>query len=126
MATVKSLNSDYNITNKINPLANINISTNTVFIDGNLFVGGNSTNVYKTDLNVTDNTIMVNAGETGPGVTLNTAGIEVDRGSLANVAILWNETTGAWTLTNDGSTYESIQTGSATAVTSAQVYALVL
>jgi hypothetical protein len=126
MATVKSLNSDYNITNKINPLANVTISTNTVFIDGNLFVGGNSTNVYKTNLNITDNIIVLNDGETGPGVSLNTSGIEVDRGSLANVAILWNETLGAWTLTNDGSTYESIQTGSATAVTSAQVYALVL
>jgi hypothetical protein len=126
MATVKSLNADYNITNKINPLANVTISTNTVFIDGNLFVGGNSTNVYKTDLNVTDNTIMVNAGETGPGVTLNTAGLAVDRGSLANVAILWDETLGAWTLTNDGTTYDAIQTGSATAATSPQVYALVL
>jgi hypothetical protein len=126
MATVKSLNADYNITNKINPLANVTISTNTVFIDGNLFVGGNSTNVYKTDLNVTDNTIMVNAGETGPGVTLNTAGLAVDRGSLANVAILWDEALGTWTLSNDGSTYEAIQTGSSTAVTSPQVYALVL
>ncbi len=126
MATVKSLNTDYNITNKINPLANVTISTNTVYIDGNLFVGGNSTNVYKTELNVTDNIITVNAGETGPGVTLNTAGVEVDRGSLPNVSIVWNETLGSWTLTNDGSTYESIQTGSATAATSPQVYALVL
>lgn len=125
MATVKSLNSDYNITNKINPLANVTISTNTVYIDGNLFVGGNSTNVYKTDLNITDNIITINAGETGPGVTLNTAGLEVDRGSLANVAIVWNETTGAWTLSNDGTTYEAIQTGAAGA-TSPQVYALVL
>jgi len=91
-----------------------------------LYVGGNATAITKTDLNITDNTITLNAGETGAGVTLNTAGIEVDRGSYANVAILWNETLGAWTLTNDGSTYESIQTGSATAVTSAQVYALVL
>jgi hypothetical protein len=126
MATVKSLNTDYNITNKINPVANVTISTNTVFIDGNLFVGGNSTNVYKTNLNITDNIIVLNDGEPGPGVSLNTSGIEVDRGSLANVAILWNESLGAWTLTNDGSTYEAIQTGSATSVTSPQVYALVL
>ena len=126
MPVVKSLNTDYNISNKINPIANVTISTNTVFIDGNLFVGGNSTNVYRTNLNITDNIIVLNDGESGPGVTLNTSGIEVDRGSLANVAILWNETLGAWTLTNDGSTYESIQTGSATSVTSPQVYALVL
>lgn len=126
MATVKSLNADYTITNKVNPTANVTISTNTVYIDGNLFVGGNSTNVYKTELNITDNTITVNSGETGSGVTLNTAGLEVDRGLLANVSILWNETLGAWTLTNDGSVYEAIQTGSATAATSPQVYALVL
>jgi len=126
MAAVKSLNTDYTITNKITPSANITLATNTVFVQGNLYVGGNATAITKTDLNITDNTITLNAGETGAGVTLNTAGIEVDRGSYANVAILWNETLGAWTLTNDGSTYESIQTGSATAVTSAQVYALVL
>ena len=126
MAVVKSLNTDYTITNKIAPSANITLATNTVFIQGNLYVGGNATAVTKTDLNITDNIITINAGETGPGVTLNTAGLAVDRGSLANVAILWNETQGAWTLTNDGTTYESIQTGSATAVTSAQVYALVL
>jgi hypothetical protein len=126
MAVVKSLNSDYTITNKITPSANITLSTNTVFVQGNLVVGGNATAVTKTDLNITDNTITVNSGETGAGVTLNTAGLAVDRGSLANVAILWNETLGAWTLTNDGTTYEAIQTGSATAATSPQVYALVL
>jgi hypothetical protein len=126
MPTVKSLNNDYTITNKITPGANITLATNTVFIEGNLYVGGNATAITKTDLNITDNIITVNAGETGPGVTLNTAGLNVDRGSLANVAILWNETTGAWTLTNDGTTYETIQTGSTSSVTSPQVYALVL
>jgi hypothetical protein len=126
MAVTKSLNDNYTITNKITPSANITLATNTVFIQGNLYVGGNATAVTKTDLNITDNIITINAGETGPGVTLDTAGLNVDRGSLANVAILWNETLGVWTLTNDGSTYSAIQTGSTTAVTSAQVYALVL
>ena len=126
MPVVKNLNTDYIITNKIKANANITLSTDTVFIQGNLYVGGNATAITKTDLNITDNIITLNAGETGPGVTLVTSGINVDRGSLANVAILWNESIGAWTLTNDGSTYESIQTGSATAVTSPQVYALVL
>ena len=89
-------------------------------------MGGNATAVTKTDLNITDNIITVNAGEIGPGVTLNTAGLAVDRGSLANVSIVWNESLGKWTLTNDGTTFDPIQTGSTTAVTSAQVYALVL
>lgn len=117
MATVKSLNTDYNITNKINPLANITISTNTVYIDGNLFVGGNSTNVYKTDLNVSDNIITVNSGETGPGVTLVTAGLNVDRGSFSNVAILWNEYIEKWTLTADGTTFANISTSSGVGAT---------
>lgn len=126
MAAVKSLNTDYTITNKLIPSANITLATNTVYVQGNLVVGGNATAITKTDLNITDNIITVNAGETGPGVTLVTAGLNVDRGSLANVALLWNETIGKWVLTEDGSTYEAIQTGSTTATTSAQVYALVL
>ena len=126
MTAVKSLNDDYIITNKIKPSANITLATNTVFIQGNLYVGGNATAVTKTDLNITDNIVTLNSGETGPGVTLGTAGIEIDRGSLANVQIRWNETVDRWQLTNNGTTYETIQTGSATAVTSAQVYALVL
>jgi hypothetical protein len=126
MPVVKSLSDDFTITNKVKQTANITLSTHTVFVQGNLYVGGNATAISKTDLNITDNIITINAGETGPGVTLITSGLNVDRGSLANVAILWNETLGAWTLTNDGTTYEAIQTGSATAVTSPQVYALVL
>jgi hypothetical protein len=122
MAVVKSLNDSYTITNKVTAGANITLATGTVIIDGNLYVQGTS----QTDLNVKDNIITVNYGETGPGVTLNTAGLNVDRGSLANVAILWNESLGKWTLTNDGTTFDPIQTGSTTAVTSAQVYALVL
>ena len=124
MPVVKSFNTDYTVTNKIIPSANITLATNTVFIQGNLVVGGNATAITKTDLNITDNIITVNAGETGPGVTLITSGLNVDRGSYANVAILWNETIGRWTLTNDGTTYASIQTGST--ATSAVVYALVL
>ena len=126
MPVVKSLSDDFTITNKVKQTANITLSTHTVYIQGNLYVGGNATAITKTDLDITDNIITVNAGETGPGVTLVTAGLNVDRGSLANVALLWNETIGKWTLTEDGSTYEAIQTGSTTAVTSAQVYALVL
>lgn len=124
MPVVKSFNTDYTLTNKITANANITLATHTVFVQGNLYVGGNATAITKTDLNITDNTITLNAGETGPGVTLGTAGINIDRGSFANVAILWNESVGRWTLTNDGTTYASIQTGSA--ATNSVVYALVL
>lgn len=110
MATVQSLNTDFTISNKINSLANITLATNTVFVDGNLIVGGNSTNVYRTELSISDNTITLNKGEIGTGVTLITAGLEVDRGLAANVSLLWNETYNRWTLTSDGTTFSNIAT----------------
>ena len=56
------------------PNANVNIDTHTVTIDGNLVVTGTQTTVESTDTALTDNTIILNAGETGAGVT---AGIQV-------------------------------------------------
>ncbi len=114
MAVVKNLNSDYTVTNKIKNFANITLATYTVFIDGNLVVGGNSTNVYKTELNISDNIISVNSGEAGAGVTVGTAGLQVDRGSSANVSILWNENYDRWTLTTDGTNFANISTSTGT------------
>lgn len=113
MAVVNNLNTDLLITNKINASANITLQSSTVYIDGDLQVGGNSTAVSKTDLEVTDNLITLNKGESGAGVTLTYAGIEVDRGSEATVAIRYNETVDKWQVTNDGSSYANVHTVSA-------------
>lgn len=110
MAVVKNLNTDYTITNKSSSLANIFLATHTVYVDGNLIVGGNTTTVTKTELNVTDNLIVLNSGETGAGVTLGNAGIQVDRGSVSDVQLVYNETWQKWILTNDGTTYANIAT----------------
>lgn len=110
MAAVKSLNSNYTITNKSTSLANVIVATHTMFVDGNLLVGGNTTQVTKTELSISDNTITLNKGEVGAGVSLGTAGLEVDRGSAANVSILWNETYDKWTLTTDGTAFSNIST----------------
>ena len=110
MSAVKSLNSNYTITNKATSLANVIISTHTMFVDGNLLVGGNTTQVTKTELSISDNTITLNKGEAGSGVSLGSAGIEVDRGSAANVSILWNEAYDKWSLTTDGTTFANIST----------------
>jgi hypothetical protein len=112
MAAVKNINSNYTITNKSTPLANVIVATHTMFVDGNLLVGGNTTQVTKTELSISDNTITLNKGEIGSGVTLGTAGVEVDRGSAANVSILWNESFDKWTLTTDGTTFGNISTSS--------------
>ena len=62
-----------------------------VYLTGNLVVKGTTTQVDATDLNLKDNIIQVNSGEQGAGVTLGTAGIQVDRGSLVDTQIVFDE-----------------------------------
>lgn len=83
-----------------------------VEIDGSLTVGGNLTvNGTVTTLNtetvaIEDNVILLNGNVTGtPSAD---AGIEVERGDLANTSILWKEADKLWELTNDGTNYHSI------------------
>ena len=116
MAVVNNLNTDLLITNKVNPSAIITLQSSIVYIDRDLQVGRNSTAIAKVDLEVTDNLITLNKGESGAGVTLGSAGIEVDRGSSSTVALRFNETGDKWQITNDGATYSNITT-SATSLT---------
>jgi hypothetical protein len=88
------------------------IADNTV-VDGNLTVLGTTTSVESQDTLIKDRFITLNAGELGAGVTLGSpasAGIEIDRGSLANTGIRWNESVGQWELTNDGTLWEGLAT----------------
>lgn len=62
-----------------------------VRISGNLLVEGATTTVESSQLRVEDNIITVNKNETGAGVTLGTAGIEVERGSVSNAQIVYAE-----------------------------------
>jgi len=100
MAAVKKLNTSYTI------------DTTDVIITGNLTVQGTQTAIETTNTTLKDNIIVLNDGEVGAGVTLGTAGIAVARGSLANVALRWNETLDRWELTNDGTTYAAINSSS--------------
>lgn len=101
MSTTKRIHGDYTI-------ESINGNVNII---GNLIVAGNTSSVSSTDTNVIDNIITLNAGETGAGVTKNISGIEVDRGSLDKVSIVWNETDGYWQYTNDGVVFNNIGSG---------------
>jgi hypothetical protein len=93
-----------------------------VTIVGNLVVTGNSTSVTSTNTSVTDSIITLNKGESGSGVTTVYAGIEIDRGSAANVQLRWNEAYDRWQITSDGTTFANIAT-SAGATTLANIYA---
>ena len=112
MSLTKRINGDYLITNKAS--GNVTISTSTLYVDGNLIVGGNSTSVSRTDTYVTDNILTLNKGESGAGVTSVYSGIEVDRGSLANVQVRWNETVKSWQINTDrfGNVFANIATSS--------------
>jgi len=96
----------------------------TVIITGNLLVEGTTTTVESTDMSVTDNIILLNAGETGSGITLDTSGIRIDRGVQPDAYILFDENvtwrdpvsdttvTGGFIFRNDLSTLVGIRTNS--------------
>lgn len=65
----------------------------TATLDGNLFVEGDNFSLQTTDLEVEDNLIVINKGEVGTGITRSsgTAGLEIDRGTLPNARILFDE-----------------------------------
>ena len=62
-----------------------------VIVTGDLTVLGNTTVVESETVNIKDNIIYLNAGETGPGVTLNQSGVQIDRGTFPDAQILFSE-----------------------------------
>jgi len=67
--------------------------TDNLTIIGDLYVSGSTVSVSASQMQVTDNTITVNYGEPGSGVTAGTAGIIVDRGTATNYEFIFDETT---------------------------------
>jgi hypothetical protein len=75
-------------------------------VGGNLNVIGTVNSVNTTQINIEDNKVKLNSNFTGTPTT--DAGITVERGTEADVEILWNETSDKWTLTNNGTNYHAI------------------
>jgi hypothetical protein len=99
MATFKRFNTIYTIDGP------------QTIIKGNLIVEGEQTSVTSTDTYITDKLINLNNGETGAGVGpagTGSAGLVVNRGTLANVVLRWYEPYQKWQITNDGSVYANI------------------
>ena len=82
-------------------------------VTGNLTVQGQQTYVNTQTVLIADNIITVNAAINQASAPAFNAGIEVDRGSSANVSLLWNETTDKWVVTNDGTNYFNIASDAA-------------
>lgn len=53
-----------------------------VRVTGNLVVEGDTLTISAEDLNILDNVLTLNYGETGEGISLNYSGIQIDRGYL--------------------------------------------
>ena len=107
MSLTKRISGDYTI-QSIDASDKININTSLVTINGNLVVTGATAAIETTNTNIWDNIVTLNAG-TSPGTppTLD-AGLLVDRGTQANVSIIWSEANKKWQTTNDGTTYGNI------------------
>ncbi len=72
------------------------VTFNDVTVSGDLEVLGTLTSLNTTNTELKDNTIVLNQGEAGAGVTLGSAGIEIDRGTEANVSLLFEEADDQW------------------------------
>ena len=72
----------------------VGAAASTVVIPGNLTVSGTTTTVDSNNVNIGDNIITLNADETG--APSQNAGIEIERGTSANVEFVWNETDDRW------------------------------
>jgi len=95
---------------KVDSSGGIKLETATgVIVDGDFTVTGTQTSVNSTDLDVTDNVISINVGETGPGVTATSgnAGIVVKRGDGVSAGeedynIIFDEADDAFKIGADG------------------------
>jgi hypothetical protein len=125
MASVKKLSGNLIIQTpfKTGVNSNITLDTDTVYITGNLFVRGNTSEIASNTLSITDNIITLNDGETGNGVTSlgSTSGIVIARGTApgGNVQLRWNETTKTWQVSGvtagslgDGNQYVNLSASS--------------
>jgi trimeric autotransporter adhesin len=83
-----------------------NLTVTGNLVTGNLTVSGTTTSINTETLTVDDNIIVLNNNVTS--TPSENAGIEVERGTSANVSVRWNETSDKWEVTNDGTNYGDI------------------
>jgi hypothetical protein len=84
----------------------------TVTIGANLTVNGNITYVNSNTVEIGDSIILLNRDEAG--TPSQDAGLEIERGTSANVSFLWKEGLGYWSTVNQGFHIGSIPDATAT------------
>jgi len=116
MSTYKRISGDYTI-QSVNTSDRVIINSGNVYIEGNLWVSGNTQSYTSNNSSINDHIITLNAGVSSPNPA--GASIIVSRGTSgqSNAAITWNETVGAWQISEvvNGSYYTAnIATSSST------------
>ena len=95
-------------------------ATSTVVVAGNFIVNGTTTTVNSNTVNIGDNIIVLNADETG--TPSQDGGIEIERGTSANVTLVWDETNDRWTVGSESfvaATFIGALSGNASTATTA-------
>lgn len=72
------------------------VGTGEVRVTGNLVVDGTTVTIEAENINVQDNVLVLNSGETANGVSLGYSGFEVDRGYAAGNTTIVNVTGASW------------------------------
>ena len=93
-------------TNDSSTMHSLEVS-NDLTVNGNFTVLGTVTTVNTETINLADNVITLNSNYIGNSPSEN-GGIEIERGTLTNVSLVWNESTDKWTFSDQTSTYDVI------------------
>ena len=83
-----------------------NFTVNNLVIKGDVTQEGNTFITQAERVEVRDNMILINEGETGAGVTAGFAGIEVDRGTEQNFMFGFNESDGMFKIGKEGNMFD--------------------
>jgi hypothetical protein len=86
---------------------NVTIGNDLVVV-GDLIVNGSKTTVNTQEILLADNVIILNSDEVG--TPSQNAGIEVERGTAANISLRWNETTDKWEIETSPTVFNDIAT----------------
>ena len=115
MSVTKRVSGDYTVAT-VTPNNNINLTTHTVYINGNLAVQGNT--MFTSNSTVSSNFLVLNDGLDPNIAPVLNSGITVTRGVEPDVSLRWNEEYRVWQVTLDGEIYyDIITTDSAASVT---------
>jgi len=95
MGQVVQTNGDYKIKTREGGVVRLDVgppsSGGQVIVTSDLIVEGDTLTVEAENLNVKDNIIQLNFGETGSGVSLRYSGLQIDRGTEDSASFFWDE-----------------------------------